>query len=495
MRFKTFSIFISLALLSYFYVNCSGQGAKFGSSGRPVSPTASVDSDGNGQGYGGKIKDGQFRRQYTDYKCEQKPLGLQGLLQVAAGNLFLTLDSCVDFSYEIGNSDSRVDFLPYNQDFIGFNHAFYERQDPAQPSALISEAWCRWTQSNRGVDAVVRINPSGPVTAQIYLGSSQDAFVWDSRLVAPTVVQRTTSASGYSYVNSAIHLQINSAMNANGKFQGHLRANVDGVDYDMNVDCRMMQMAPVLPVVTPSLIGLWQMNGPLGVVPANIIDLSGMNNNGVSVDSGSSMVYQAGILSESIRFVDNDDAISVPPSPSLNNLTELSVSAWVRGDPDPTVTNAVNGGSILWKGQSTPTGTDPTTLDLSSGWYFGIPAQSGRLEFKVAYSGSTMHSLTNPSVLRIFPGQWHHVAVTWNGAAAASGVRFYIDGQLATPDTPTVGGVGSRLSDVANSMKMGFYSDNLYNTFRGNLDQVQIWNRVLTAAEINDLFNSGTVLP
>ena len=71
-------------------------------------------------------------------------------------------------------------------------------------------------------------------------------------------------------------------------------------------------------------------------------------------------------------------------------------------------------------------------------------------------------------------GQWQHVAATYDGTTA----RFYIDGtQVAT--TTYTGNVGD-----SNSWRIGAYGATATGFFDGNIDNVRIYDRALSAAEI-----------
>jgi parallel beta-helix repeat protein len=75
--------------------------------------------------------------------------------------------------------------------------------------------------------------------------------------------------------------------------------------------------------------------------------------------------------------------------------------------------------------------------------------------------------------------RWYHLAVTFN---SENDVRIYVDGQLD----------GNTSSDYAsensNIVVVGGGSENLSHSLNGTLDEIGIWNKTLTAGEINDLY-------
>jgi hypothetical protein len=75
-------------------------------------------------------------------------------------------------------------------------------------------------------------------------------------------------------------------------------------------------------------------------------------------------------------------------------------------------------------------------------------------------------------------GMWHHVAITWNGSIK----RLYVDGtQVATETTPltTGGGPTSFGADYDANVATNFYP--------GALDELRIYSRALSAAEVATL--------
>lgn len=88
---------------------------------------------------------------------------------------------------------------------------------------------------------------------------------------------------------------------------------------------------------------------------------------------------------------------------------------------------------------------------------------------------------------------WHHWVIT-NGP---SGVEYYIDGNYAGGATAVVGGTqvtGKKyfIGSCPDLTGVQAYQDAYLSHWNGKLDDVGIWNRVLTPQEISDLFNGNT---
>jgi hypothetical protein len=86
------------------------------------------------------------------------------------------------------------------------------------------------------------------------------------------------------------------------------------------------------------------------------------------------------------------------------------------------------------------------------------------------------------STQSVADGNWHHIAVTYNNAAATK-ARMYIDGvlEISANFTQTV-------NTATGGIRLGRRVDNI-NNFDGVIDEVRIWNVVRTAAEISGTMN------
>lgn len=88
----------------------------------------------------------------------------------------------------------------------------------------------------------------------------------------------------------------------------------------------------------------------------------------------------------------------------------------------------------------------------------------------------------------IWDGQWHHVAGTYDG----SFVRLYVDSVEVGSGTPTSITIGYRLSPD-NDLIIGQYTGTCRQyPFKGDIDEVEIFDRALSASEIQRIFNAGS---
>ncbi|HEY2760754.1 MAG TPA: LamG-like jellyroll fold domain-containing protein, partial [Pirellulales bacterium] len=124
-----------------------------------------------------------------------------------------------------------------------------------------------------------------------------------------------------------------------------------------------------------------------------------------------------------------------------------------------------------------------TGVDQSSGTNdinWGTLNAAGQIGIFVGDSGIYTTSAVND-------GQWHNIGITRNSMSGL--VQIYVDGVLNASSTLGTGSKTSQffligaLSDVANNGTT-FSGANFFN---GSLDEVRIYNRVLTAAEMSSL--------
>jgi hypothetical protein len=144
----------------------------------------------------------------------------------------------------------------------------------------------------------------------------------------------------------------------------------------------------------------------------------------------------------------------------------------------------------LWLyAETTPQGALVTRMsDRPEGKGFGLYARQGRLHFHVTsnYVNDALRVDTEP-VLQ--PNRWHHVALTYTGSKMAEGVALYLDGkrvdfqvEMETLYRP-FRNAGSKFTEP---LRLGG-GGGKENRFRGLLDEVRVYARVLPQEELTAL--------
>ncbi|HYK86302.1 MAG TPA: LamG domain-containing protein, partial [Ktedonobacteraceae bacterium] len=222
-----------------------------------------------------------------------------------------------------------------------------------------------------------------------------------------------------------------------------------------------------------------------------------------------SSAYQAAVLADSpIDYYRLDEASGTTArdiSGNGNNGTYTSRITLNQGgattDGDTAV--AMTGTGMQHGGGSTlPTGTTSRTVEVwfkttatpSSPWGSTLVAwgaESSNEMFAVKVFSSTQVKMTNwnnayyftvPAGDNTLDGKWHYLVETFDG----TNTTFYYDGQNIGTQAVSVNTVLSSVGLVLGS-QTGF-NDSPYN---GSLDEVAIYNKVLTAAQIQAHYNAA----
>ncbi|WP_214323080.1 LamG-like jellyroll fold domain-containing protein [Nonomuraea sediminis] len=186
-------------------------------------------------------------------------------------------------------------------------------------------------------------------------------------------------------------------------------------------------------------------------------DFSGNNNTGTALDT----TWTTGKYGSALSFNGSSSWVTIQHAASLRLTNALTLSAWVR----PATADAL-WRAVLMKERSTGGG-----YGLYASSEYNAPA--GWLETNQQGGG-----LTGDDPLPA--NQWSHLATTYDGST----LRLYINGALAA-QAPIAGDVlddGGPLRIGGNSV-WGEY-------FSGLIDEVRIYNRAQTAAEIQTDMNT-----
>jgi hypothetical protein len=143
-----------------------------------------------------------------------------------------------------------------------------------------------------------------------------------------------------------------------------------------------------------------------------------------------------------------------PPALGTFYKTAVTLEAWVLKQ-----SNKVDVGVVgSWVGSQ------------GGGAMIWVDHQSGRYRLAIGTNfGSYLDSGRTPTI-----GQWQHVAATYDGTTA----RFYVDG-VETASAPYAGNVGD-----GSSWRIGAYGAPATGFFDGSIDNVRIYDRALSASEI-----------
>lgn len=205
------------------------------------------------------------------------------------------------------------------------------------------------------------------------------------------------------------------------------------------------------------------------------IDESGNGHDGLLVGGVTPTTDRRGHASRAFFFDGVNGRIDIPHSPALDYVgsDSMSVSAWVKlAEP------IANLGPILCKGGSPGDGVGGSS-------YCTPFSASGQPRAYINHypNGQPFSGLESDTAFT--PGVWYHIVVLF----AAHDVAIYVNAEL---DTSTV----FSSSPVLNSdpLHVGLDADGLDEYFHGALDDICIYDRVLSQSEIESLYAEPVAL-
>lgn len=210
---------------------------------------------------------------------------------------------------------------------------------------------------------------------------------------------------------------------------------------------------------TSGLVGYWKFDEKSGTTA---VDSSATNANGSVIGS----VWTIGAFSNALSFDGANDYVKIPHKSVLNPKGNTwTVSAWIK-------TSASNG-TVLHKGDS-----DPDEYQLS--------IVNGTAQFNINAGGTTVLATAKSTTL-VTDGLWHHIVGVRTGN---NSVSIYVDG--IQEGTASYSGSGTSI-DTSNALTIGAQNGGS-DAFAGIIDEVRIYNRSLSTAEIGEL-GSGISSP
>ncbi|MBD3312143.1 DUF2341 domain-containing protein, partial [archaeon] len=210
-------------------------------------------------------------------------------------------------------------------------------------------------------------------------------------------------------------------------------------------------------------VGLYHMDEYAGSIVA---DATSYGNDG---SFGNTPVWVSGISGNALSFSNtSNEYLLVPDDLSLDITRNLTLSAWIKGFP---IT-----GTYQILGKQTSSG---------GGYSYALQLVDGRIRFGVSSTGSDW--IARDSDIIIYDAdQWHHVVGVYDG----SDTHIYIDRLLS--DGTLSGTVPSSIYSSSTPLLIGARGDgttrDLY--FNGVIDEPVVYNKALTADEIDYLYDS-----
>jgi hypothetical protein len=188
-------------------------------------------------------------------------------------------------------------------------------------------------------------------------------------------------------------------------------------------------------------------------------DLSGLSNNGTLVNGVGYNSANGG----SLVFDGVDDGVQLPGTNlSLNQMT---ISSWNYSS------NFNQNGFMFEK-----------TTNGSVNTQYSLFYNSSNQIYYRTYGLSTTDLVLSSTTSYVINNQWNNVVATWDG----TNKRIYVNGVLRATSATLSGTVTQNTTGAAF---IGIYGGGGY-PFNGRIAQTQIYNRALTAAEVQQNYNA-----
>jgi hypothetical protein len=125
--------------------------------------------------------------------------------------------------------------------------------------------------------------------------------------------------------------------------------------------------------------------------------------------------------------------------------------------------------------------------------FWSLQIVNGKLNMEMAENAASLNYVALLGHTLISDGQWHHVALT----RQLGNVNIYVDGVLETTSNATIANLnnsyvlefGSSICNVGNAGNNGSVK------FKGDMDEIRIWNRALCTAELDSYRHCELTLP
>ena len=205
--------------------------------------------------------------------------------------------------------------------------------------------------------------------------------------------------------------------------------------------------------ITTGLIGHWKFDEGSGTTAA---DSSGNNNTGTLTNGPT---WTTGKIGNAINLDGTDDSVSVPSSGSLTIPSDITTSAWIY--------------------KSSNSGNDEI---MRSGSEHRFKTNGDEIEW--TYAGGDDYHITSNVNLQV--NRWYHVVSVFNNTANT--VVIYVDSVAALTKTENQSATFTGPLYIGKEISAASF-------FHGRMDDLRLYNRALSASEIQTIYNLGSGSP
>ena len=230
------------------------------------------------------------------------------------------------------------------------------------------------------------------------------------------------------------------------------------------------------------VIGHWRFDETSGTTAADSVN----GNDAMYVASDDPVPgWQTGLIGGATGLNDEDDDMqeyfSIPSIPEMAGATQLTISIWFNENDGPNDNNGNNG---LIRVRDLKNSGNPTIDRVA-----GMNWESNTIDARI--NGGP--SQTDSGEFADGPG-WHNATMTWDanddsGGAGTGIVKVYVDGVFSNSTSFT--GSSKTIVDSGNWWIGGVDCCPTSRGWTGALDDLVIWDEVLTPQAISDIYFDG----
>jgi fibro-slime domain-containing protein/RHS repeat-associated protein len=286
----------------------------------------------------------------------------------------------------------------------------------------------------------------------------------DDGLPGPGLVTLWSQVSGPggATIGNANQAVANVSFGGPGTYVFRLTAN----DFDLTSFDEVVVTVNPAPCLRPptGLVSWWPGEGNFG-------DLV-FGNHGTPLNGTN---FVSGKVGQAFHLDGTDDAIRVADSASLKPAS-ISVSAWVKFDSLNSVTSDTGLQYVLFKRGSGP-------FEAFSLFKLRGTGTEDRIHFLVGSNPAVNLRAAAVSTTVVTTGQFYHLAGTYDGHE----IKIYVNGVLerVQPNTFDLGYLDGK------PLVIGGSGEPFDGRVRGSVDEAQLYNRALSASEVQALYNTG----
>ena len=192
---------------------------------------------------------------------------------------------------------------------------------------------------------------------------------------------------------------------------------------------------------------------------------NGNDSQGTNNGTLNGVTFADGEVGRAFNFTAQNQFVSIPNNPALFPSNALSIEAWINPSD---YAGCASQYRIFHTVQSSLIGY-ATFLDCSNGKLIG----------EIFDSSGTRNRIDSNAAI---PTEtFTHIAMTWDGA----NLRLYFNGVLDKTQATTISAIGFNPDPlrIGNASNFGF---------KGQIDEVSLYNRALSESEIQAIFNAGS---